>query len=305
MTLALSPGFPVDARRVHCRTTHRIPSLLRQRRTGGDVLKTDYAGDLRGADAGREVVIAGWVHRRRDHGGLIFLDLRDSTGLVQVVVNPDQAAAARARRQRVRGEYVVQVQGHGRAPPRRHRERQAADRRDRGPRARRPSSTPRRRRRSTSTRTREIDEVLRLRYRYLDLRRERMHATWSCAHRVVKFIRDFLTDRGFLEIETPMLANPTPEGARDYLVPSRVHPGQLLRAAAVAAAVQAAADGRRLRALLPDRPLLPRRGPARRPPARVHAARPRDELRRAGGHPAADRGAVRRDGAHGAARPRS
>ena len=122
---------------------------------------------------------------------------------------------------------------------------------------------------------------MRLRHRYLDLRRERMRDAIELRHAGHAAIREFLDGEGFLEIETPVLTRSTPEGARDFLVPSRAAAGLVLRAAAVAAALQAAPDGRRLRALLPDRPLLSRRGPARRPPARLHPARHRDVVRRA------------------------
>ncbi len=128
-----------------------------------------------------------------------------------------------------------------------------------------------------------VDEALRLRHRYLDLRREPMQRgarAAPCGHAGDPRVTS--TERDFLEIETPILTRSTPEGARDFIVPSRHAARQLLRAAAVAAALQAAPDDRRLRALLPDRALLPRRGPARRPPARVHPARPRDVVRQRG-----------------------
>ena len=253
------------------------------------MLKSHYCGELRSEHAGQDVTLAGWVHRRRDHGGLIFLDLRDSTRARPGRRQP----AERARRRTpspatLRGEYVLQVTGEVHAAPRR------APRTTRCRRARSRSrasdvevlnaaKTPPFYINEEST----VDELLRLRYRYLDLRRERMHNNIVMRHRVVEFIRDFLTERGFIEIETPILANADAGGRARLPRAEPRQPGQLLRAAAVAAAVQAAADGGRLRALLPDRALLPRRGPARRPPAGVHAARPRDELRRAGGHPAA------------------
>jgi hypothetical protein len=126
------------------------------------------------------------------------------------------------------------------------------------------------------------NEEVRLKYRYLDLRRRRCRRTSRLRSRVAMAIRNYLVGEGFLEIETPFMTRSTPEGARDYLVPSRVHPGELLRAAAVAADLQADPDDLRLRPLLPDRALLPRRGPARRPPAGVHPDRPGDELPHAG-----------------------
>ncbi|HEY8173138.1 MAG TPA: aspartate--tRNA ligase, partial [Dehalococcoidia bacterium] len=187
--------------------------------------KTDYAGELRGGDVGRDVVLAGWVHRRRDHGGLIFIDLRDSRGLAQVVFHPEQAAA-HAIASESRSEYVLRIEG------RVERRRSGTEN------ANLPTGeievvassaeilnaakTPP----FYINEDSDIGEVQRLKYRYLDLRRERMHQNIVLRHRIVQQIRRFLTDRQFIEIETPVLANPTPEGARDYLVPSRVHPGE-------------------------------------------------------------------------------
>jgi aspartyl-tRNA synthetase len=189
------------------------------------VLKSHYCGELRSEHQGQEVTLAGWVHRRRDHGGLIFLDIRDSSGIVQVVVNPQNAPAAHASASEARNEYVLQVKG------------EVALRRPGTENAAMPTGSIE----VTATdievlnaaktppfyinEESPVDELLRLRYRYLDLRRETMHNNIVMRHKVVAFIRRFLTDRGFIEIETPVLANPTPEGARDYLVPSRVNPG--------------------------------------------------------------------------------
>jgi aspartyl-tRNA synthetase len=189
------------------------------------VLKTHYCGELRPAHAGQPVTLAGWVHRRRDHGGLIFLDLRDSTGIVQVVVNPQSAPAAHAVASEARNEYVLQISGA------------VAKRRPGTENAAMPTGdievvasaisnlnaarTPPFYINEESA----VDELLRLRYRYLDLRRDTMHDNIVLRSKVVQYIRTFLHDRGFTEIETPILANPTPEGARDYLVPSRVSPG--------------------------------------------------------------------------------
>ena len=134
--------------------------------------------------------------------------------------------------------------------------------------------------------------MIRLRNRMLDLRRENMRDAMVMRHTVNRAIRDYLNANDFLEIETPILTRSTPEGARDFLVPARLTPGAFYALAAVAAIVQAAFDDERLRALLPDRALLPRRGSARRPPARVHPARPRDGLRRGRGRPRRDRGSA-------------
>jgi aspartyl-tRNA synthetase len=188
------------------------------------VLKTHYCGDLRASDEGQDVVLAGWVNRRRDHGGLTFIDLRDSRGLVQVVFNPEQADA-HAVAGDARGEYVLRVRG-------RVERRRPGTENDKMP-------TGAIEVRATEAEVlnaaktppfyvndeTEPGDTARLKYRYLDLRRERMHNNIVLRHRIVAFIRRFLAERDFIEIETPVLANPTPEGARDYLVPSRVHPG--------------------------------------------------------------------------------
>ena len=190
------------------------------------MLKTHSCGELRADHVGQEVALAGWVNRRRDHGGLVFIDLRDRSGLVQVVANPDVDPEAHAAAQQARSEYVLQVTGIVRARP------EGLVNPDmptgevevvaHNVKVLNPAKTPPFYIHDDSP----VDEALRLKYRYLDLRRPRMQRNLVLRHRVVKHIRDFLDARGFVEIETPILFKTTPEGARDYLVPSRVHPGK-------------------------------------------------------------------------------
>jgi aspartyl-tRNA synthetase len=189
------------------------------------VLKSHFCGELRKEHVGQKVELAGWVNRRRDHGNLIFIDLRDSRGLVQVVFNPAQVTEAHAVADQVRPEYVVQVKGTvaARRPgtentslPTGEVEVQAAEATILN-----PSKTPP----FYINEDSEVEDLLRLRYRYLDLRRPRMQRHLWMRYRVIQFMRRFLDERGFIEIETPILANPTPEGARDYLVPSRPNKG--------------------------------------------------------------------------------
>jgi len=186
-------------------------------------MRTHYCGELNTAHLDQEVTLAGWAHRRRDHGGVIFIDLRDREGRVQVVFDPDTEATF-ATAERVRSEFVLQVTGRVR---------------------RRPEGTE-----NPDLPTGEIEvlgqqlsivnaaetppfhldddtvsEEHRLRYRYIDLRRPEMLARIRLRSRVTRELRAFLDDNGFLDIETPMLTRATPEGARDYLVPSRTHPG--------------------------------------------------------------------------------
>jgi aspartyl-tRNA synthetase len=190
------------------------------------MLKTQNCGELRRENAGETVTLAGWVNRRRDHGGLIFLDLRDRWGTTQVVADPAQSPQAHAVAQEARGEYVLQVKGHVRLRPEGLNNPDldtgdievVADAIE----ILNPAKTPP----FTLGDDAPVDEALRLRYRYLDLRRPRMQRNLTLRHHVVKYIRDYLSQRGFIEIETPMLFKTTPEGARDYLVPSRVHPGR-------------------------------------------------------------------------------
>jgi aspartyl-tRNA synthetase len=192
----------------------------------GALERTDMCGNLRAADAGRTVTLMGWVNRRRDHGNLIFLDVRDRSGITQIVLDKEATPAGHAKAEAARPEYVVaatgrvRVRGEGLANP----------------------NMP----------TGEIEvvasellllndaktppfpiaddvaitnEEIRLKYRYLDLRRAELQKNFRLRHDVARAIRDSLSDAGFLEIETPLLTRSTPEGARDYLVPSRVHPG--------------------------------------------------------------------------------
>jgi aspartyl-tRNA synthetase len=189
------------------------------------MLKSHVCGELRASHAGQTVALAGWVHRRRDHGGLIFIDLRDRAGIVQVVFSPELSAAAHAVAYTLRNEYVISITGEVRCRPEGMRNQNLAtgdvEVVGRSAAILNPSKTPP----FYINEEADIDETLRLKYRYLDLRRERMKNNLVLRHNVVKFMRDFLSDRGFLEIETPMFTRSTPEGARDYLVPSRLYPG--------------------------------------------------------------------------------
>lgn len=190
------------------------------------MLKSHNCGELRPTHIDQEVTLAGWVNRRRDQGGLIFIDLRDRWGITQATVNAQTAPEAHAAAAQVGREYVIQVKGIVRARPEGminpglatgaiEVEVQSL----RVLNAARP--TP-----FDISSDNKVDEALRLKYRYLDLRRPHMQQNIVLRARVTKFIRDYLYERGFIEIETPILFKTTPEGARDYLVPSRVHPGK-------------------------------------------------------------------------------
>jgi len=190
----------------------------------GNLKRTHYCGALRASDAGRNAVVMGWVHRRRDLGNLLFLDVRDRSGIVQVVFNKETQPEAHAKAEQARSEFVLAVEG----------------------------KVIKREKANPEIPTGEIElvasklhilnnaktppfpieeeinaaEETRLRYRYLDLRRPKPHANLALRHKIVLEMRKAMDEMGFIEVETPMLTRSTPEGARDYLVPSRVHHGQ-------------------------------------------------------------------------------
>jgi aspartyl-tRNA synthetase len=190
------------------------------------LLRTHSCGELREEHIGSEITLAGWVNRRRDHGGLIFIDLRDKDGIAQIVFNPELAPGTIKTAGELRSEFVIKVTGKV---------------------AKRPAGTENAKIPTgdveviakeieilNASKTPpfyineeiEVDESLRLKYRYLDLRRPRMKENLLLRHRVTKFMHDYLDGRGFTEVETPIFGKSTPEGARDYLVPSRLHPGE-------------------------------------------------------------------------------
>ncbi len=189
-------------------------------------MRTHNCNELRKEHIGNAVTLSGWVNRRRDHGGLIFIDLRDREGIVQTVFNPEISPAALKTAEEMRNEFAVKVSGEvslrpaGTENP--HLATGDIEVIVKEAEILNTSKTPP----FYINEEVEIDENLRLKYRYLDLRRPRMKENLLLRHRVVKFIRDFLDARGFVEVETPILLKSTPEGARDYLVPSRVHPGE-------------------------------------------------------------------------------
>jgi aspartyl-tRNA synthetase len=189
--------------------------------------RTHTCGELRASHAGQTVTLAGWVNRRRDHGGVAFFDLRDRSGTVQVTINPDLPKETLERVADVRFEWVLQIEGVVQKRP----EGMANPKMETGeieiiaknvtilnPAKTLPFMV--------SSDADLPDENTRLKYRYLDLRRERMTRNLVLRHKVVKFMRDYLDQQGFIEIETPIMFKATPEGARDYLVPSRIYPGQ-------------------------------------------------------------------------------
>ena len=193
-------------------------------------MRTYYCGEVRKEHIGETVTLCGWIDRRRDHGGVIFLDLRDRSGIVQIVSDPQRTPDSYMDAEALRNEYVVQVTGRVTARPEDSLNPKLptgevevyADKIEllNAVRKQLPFQV------STAD-TETVREDLRLKYRYLDLRRDRMSQNLQLRHQVVKAMRRFLEDeKGFIEVETPMLTRSTPEGARDYLVPSRVNPGE-------------------------------------------------------------------------------
>lgn len=188
--------------------------------------RTHHCNALREADVGKEVTLMGWVGKRRDHGGVIFVDLRDREGITQVVFRPDIEAVMHEKAEGIRNEYVLAVQGKVEHRP----EGMTNDNLDTGAvdvechsvRILNEAETPP----FMIEDDQELGEEIRLRYRYLDLRRPEMQKAIKLRHSASQEVRKHLSQNGFMEIETPFLMKSTPEGARDYLVPSRVHPGQ-------------------------------------------------------------------------------
>jgi aspartyl-tRNA synthetase len=245
--------------------------------------KTRYrshtCGQLRKSDVGQQIALAGWVHSYRDHGGLVFIDLRDRDGLTQLVFDGDLCGAAALETSRkLRSEWVISVRGNVVAREAGLTNAKLAtgeievrvtelDALSESP---TPPFLPDDRE--------QINEERRMKYRYLDLRRPEMQQTLRTRYQVTKLMRDHLGDLGFWEIETPFLTRSTPEGARDFLVPSRHASGSfyaLPQSPQLFKQILMVGGCRQVHA---DRPLLPRRRPARRPAGRVHAARSRDEL---------------------------
>ncbi|MGH7792887.1 MAG: amino acid--tRNA ligase-related protein, partial [Thermodesulfobacteriota bacterium] len=192
----------------------------------GDWKRTDYCGSLGITDLDREVIIMGWVQSKRDHGGLIFVDLRDREGIVQVVFNPQLSKESHEKAGLLKDEWIVAVKGTvSRRPP--------------------ETLNPNIRTGEVEVVAHEIkvlniakvlpfpiedeinvDELLRMKYRFLDLRRPEMRDNLLLRHEIVSATRNYLNSKGFIEIETPYLTRSTPEGARDFLVPSRLNPGE-------------------------------------------------------------------------------
>jgi aspartyl-tRNA synthetase len=191
----------------------------------GDWRRSHACGELRADHAGQTVTLMGWAHRRRDHGGLVFVDVRDRSGLTQCVFDPAGAADAHARAQGIRSEFVIAVRGEvAPRPPGTENPRLATGAVEVHARELRILNEARPLPFAIEDRT-EVDELVRLQYRYLDLRRPALQRNFILRDRVCRTVRDVLHREGFLEVETPVLTRSTPEGARDFLVPSRLNRG--------------------------------------------------------------------------------
>jgi aspartyl-tRNA synthetase len=188
--------------------------------------KTITCGELRPDHIGELVTLAGWVYRFRTHGGITFIDLRDRFGIVQVVVDPEVSPETHSLTEKIRYEWVVQIEGIVRRRPEGSNNPNLPTGEVEVLAGKMKILNQAKQLPFMINREEETDEQTRLKYRYLDLRRERMQRNLILRHQVVKFIRNYLDNHGFIEIETPILFKTTPEGARDYLVPSRVHPGE-------------------------------------------------------------------------------
>jgi aspartyl-tRNA synthetase len=190
----------------------------------GNLKRTHYCGELRAKDEGRDAVVMGWVHRRRDLGSLLFLDIRDRTGIVQVVFNKETEPAAHAKAEQARSEFVIAVEGKVVKRQKANPELASGE----------VEIVATKLHILNNAKTPPFgiedeinaEEVTRLRFRYLDLRRPKPHRNLALRHKIVLEMRKVMDELGFIEVETPMLTRSTPEGARDFLVPSRIHHGQ-------------------------------------------------------------------------------
>jgi aspartyl-tRNA synthetase len=189
--------------------------------------RTHTCGELNTDNIGQQVALAGWVNRRRDHGGLIFLDLRDRYGITQVICDPERSPEAHRAASELRSEYVVRIEGEVvRRLPGTENPNLATGTIEIAATHIEVLNPSRTTPFPITNESSQVDESLRLKYRYLDLRRPKMRDNMILRHRIIKAMRDYLDDRDFLEIETPILMKSTPEGARDYLVPSRLYAGE-------------------------------------------------------------------------------
>ncbi|NIQ03972.1 MAG: aspartate--tRNA ligase, partial [Nitrospinaceae bacterium] len=192
----------------------------------GPLKRTHTCGELTDQQIGQTVVLCGWVHTRRDHGGLIFVDLWDKEGITQVVLNPQIDKLAHQQAQAIRGNFIIKVRGNVRSRPEgmvNPKLKTGAievyvDDLDLLNRSQTPPFSP--------WEDQEVTEALRLKHRYLDLRREELQRNLKIRYQITRVVRNVLDRQGFIEVETPILTKSTPEGARDYLVPSRVNPGK-------------------------------------------------------------------------------